>query len=119
MLDSDCACSTPHDRTLIPDARRRLPGSVQVGWRRSPRLTTKGAPGIGENPIVLVAHPRLCVSLGVGGPQVLSGPPGRGDGPRNAVYGLWRGGRGWVSRSLILETNVDPFRLGVRMIVSA
>ena len=108
-----------HDRALIPGARRRLLGSTQVGWRCSPRLAAKGAPWSGDKPTVRVAHPRLCVPVVVGGPQVLSSPPGRGDGPRNAVYGLWRGGRGWVSRSLILETNVDPFRLGVRMIVSA
>jgi len=116
VLDSDNACGTPHDRALNPGAGRFLSGSIQVGWRRSPRLAAKGAPWSGENPTVLVAHPRLCALLVVGGPQVLSSPPGRGDGPRNAVCGPWGGGGGgggggWVSMSLILETNADPFRL--------
>ena len=88
---SDIACGSPHDRALISGARRRLPGSVLVGWRRSLRLAAKGASWSGENLTVRVGHPRLCVSLVVGSPQVLSGPPERGDAPRNAVYGSWMG----------------------------
>ena len=91
---SDIACGSPHDRALISGARRRLPGSVLVGWRRSPRLAAKGASWSGENLTVRVGHPRLCVSLVVSSPKDLSGPPGRGDGPRNAVYGSWIGGTG-------------------------
>jgi len=102
-----------HDRALIPGARRRLLGSIQVGWRCSPRLAAKGAPWSGDKPTVRVAHPRLCVPLVVGCPQVLSGPRGRGDGPRNAVYGLWEGGGGPESRLLDFVKTADPFRLQV------
>ena len=82
---------TPHDRALIPGARRRLLGSAQVGWRHSPRLAAKGAPGAGKNPTVRVTRPGLCTSLVVGGPQVRTGPPGRHDVSMIAVYGPWEG----------------------------
>ena len=108
---SNSACGTPHDRALIPGARRRLLGSTQVGWRCSPRLAANGAPWSGDMPTVRVAHPRLCIPLAVGCPQVLSGPPGRGDGPRNAVYGLWGGGGDPESRLLDFVKTADPFRL--------
>jgi len=108
---SNSACGTPHDRALIPGAGRRLSGSAQVGWRRSPRLAAKGAPYSGEKLTMRVGHPRLCVSLVVGSPQVLSGPPERGDGPRNAVYGSLMGGGGVPeSRSVVPAKTDDPFR---------
>jgi len=88
-LYSNSACGTPHDRSLIPGAKRRLSESAQVGWRLSPRLAAIGAPGSGENPTVRFAPPRLCIPPVVDGPQVLSGPHKRGDGPTNAVCGPW------------------------------
>jgi len=110
VLDSDSVCGTPHGRALIPGSRRRLSGPAQVGWRRSPRLAAKGAPGSGEKPTVSFAQTGCAPHLSWAVLRSCPVPLDAATAPRTPSCGSWEGGGGPGSRSLVPAKTADPFR---------